>query len=187
MPSDTDRYTRTMKQNAQQNIQRGWNTNIQNPDFSTKQPVFVYLVNPFNDMVVSGMLGWEGVSALAEACKDEPITHLTGALFSITQNFDHAGAAKEQDAVYAAAAYATRTQCFKKLRPGETGVHFVVLQYPLDDTGSKFRPFALKHDTQGLLLTPEQLNQVTSMVIEQDRQSHPDWFDDDHGCESPSP
>ena len=78
-----------------------------------------------------------------------------------------------------AARYVAGTETFRRVPSGTADAHFIILVYRpkgLNDPEGILRPFALVARDRNGLLQPEELNDISRGVIDQDRAAHPDWF-----------
>ena len=165
---------------------RGWAVRSGDTHWTPRTPLYVYLLEPIREQTVMGVVNWEDLAEIEESTRtlswQEKINALTGML-------------AEDDAVKArptedrgnrnellmtlAARYVAGTETFRRVPSGTADAHFIILVYRpkgLDDPEGILRPFALVARDRHGLLQPEELNEISRGVTEQDRAAHPDWF-----------
>ena len=165
---------------------RGWAIRPGDLQWTPRTPMHVYLLEPTREQTVMGVVNWEDLAEIEDATRtlawEEIPTLLTEMLAE--DGLVKGRSIEDRDSrnemlIALTVRYTTGTQTFRRVPSGTADAHFIILVYRpngLDDPQGILRPFALvARDRQGLL-QPEELNEISRRVIEQDRVAHPDWF-----------
>jgi hypothetical protein len=164
---------------------RGWAVRPGDLQWTPKAPMHVYLLEPIRKQTVMGVVNWEDLAEIEESTQtlswQETMNALTGTLAEDDATKGRSaedGGRRHELLITLAARYVAGTETFRRVPSGTADAHFIILVYRpkgLDDPEGILRPFALvARDRQGLL-QPEELNDTSPRVIEQDRAAHPDW------------
>ena len=165
---------------------RGWAVRPGGVQWAPRTPLYVYLLEPIRKQTVMGVVNWEDLDEIEESTRTLSWQETMNALTGMLAEDDAAEARSPEDCrnrnallMTLAARYVSGTETFRRVPSGTADVHFIILVYRpkgLDDPKGILRPFALvARDRQGLL-QPEELNEISRRVLEQDRAAHPDWF-----------
>jgi hypothetical protein len=165
---------------------RGWAVRPGGLQWTPRTPMHVYLLEPIRKQTVMGVVNWEDLAEIEESTQtlswQETMNALTGTLAEDDATKGRSaedGGRRHELLITLAARYVAGTETFRRVPSGTADAHFIILVYRpkgLDDPEGILRPFALvARDRQGLL-QPEELNEISQRVIEQDRAAHPDWF-----------
>ena len=177
------RGRRTLLQAADE---RGWAVRPGGLQWSPRTPMHVYLLEPIRKQTVMGVVNWEDLEEIEESTRalswQETMNALTGMLAeddSAKARLTRDGGSRDALLMTLAARYVAGTETFRRVPSGTSDAHFILLVYRpkgLGDPDGILRPFALvARDRQGLL-QPEELDEISQRVIEQDRAAHPEWF-----------
>ena len=165
---------------------RGWTVLPGDLRWTSKTPLYVYLLEPIRKQTVMGVLNWEDLAEIEESTRALSWQETMNALTGMLAEDDAAKARSPEDRgnrhellMTLAAHYVAGTETFRRVPSGTADVHFIILVYRpkgLHDPEGILRPFALVARERQALLQPMELNEVSGRVIEQDRAAHPDWF-----------
>ena len=164
----------------------GWSVRPGDLSWTPRTPLYVYLFESIRKQTVMGVVNWEDLAEIEESTRALSWQETMDALTGMLAEDDTAKARPTEERgnrnellMTLAARYVAGTETFRRVPRGTDEAHFIILVYRpkgLHDPDGILRPFALvARDRQGLL-QPEELNDISRGVIEQDRAAHPDWF-----------
>ena len=164
----------------------GWSVRPGDLSWTPRTPLYVYLFESIRKQTVMGVVNWEDLAEIEESTRALSWQETMDALTGMLAEDDTAKARPTEERgnrnellMTLAARYVAGTETFRRVPSGTADAHFIILIYRpkgLDDPEGILRPFALvARDRQGLL-QPEELDEISRGVIEQDRGAHPDWF-----------
>ena len=165
---------------------RGWAVRPGDLEWTPRTPLYLYLLESIRKKTVMGVVNWEDLAEIEESTRalswQETMNALTGVLAeddAAKPRSAEDGGSRHEFLMTLAARYVAGTETFRRVPSGTANAHFIILVYRpkgLDDPEGVLRPFALVARDRQDFLQPEDLNEISRRVIEQDRAAHPDWF-----------